>query len=135
MKNALVAGLGLTEIIVLLLVTLTGPALLALFIIWIVRLFIARRPREDQAWPLAENPSPFQVHQAIAVRLQSLGVTPWGIQVDRPARNVTVELLQPASPGLDDEIRTTLAPLSVEVVWYEGSFEQVSRSAEGESPS
>lgn len=135
MQHALVAGLGPTEITVLLLVTLIGPALLALFIIGIVRFSVPRRPREDQAWPLAGNPSPFQVHQAIAVRLHSLGVTPWGIQVDRPARNVTVELTQPASPRLDDEIRKTLAPLDVEVVRYEGSFEQVARSAEGESPS
>ena len=135
MKHALVAGLGLTEIIILLFVTLIGPALLALFIIGIVRHFGPRRPREDQVWPLAGNSSPFQVHQAIAVRLQSLGVTPWGIQVDRPARNVTVELLKPAAPRLDDEIRKTLAPLNVEVVWYQGSFEQVSRSPEGESPS
>jgi hypothetical protein len=133
-KHALVAGLGLTEVIILLFVALIGPALLALFIIGIVRL-APRRPREDQTWPLAGNASPFQVHNAIAMRLQSLGVTPWGIQVDRPARNVTVELLQPASPHLDNDIRKALAPLNVEVVRYEGSFEQVSRSPQGENPS
>jgi hypothetical protein len=133
-KHALVVGLGPTEIILILLVTLIPLALLALFIIGIVRLFVPRRPRGDQTWPLPGNPSPFQVHQAIGVRLQSVGVTPWGIQVDRPARNVTVELLTPASPHLDDEIRKRLAPLNVEVVWYEASFEQVSRSPEGENP-
>lgn len=135
MKHALVAGLGLTEIIVLMFVTLIGPALLALFIFGIVRHFGKRRPSENPAWPLAGDPSPFQVQQAIAARLQSLGVTPWGIQVDRPARNVTVELMRPAAPRLDDEIRKTLAPLNVEVVWYEGSFEPVSRPPKAENPS
>jgi len=133
--HALVAGLGPQEIFLVLLVALIPLAFLVLFIVGIVRLFVPRGPRGSQTWPLPGEASPFQAHQAIAARLHSLGITPWGIQVDRPARNVTVELAQPPSPRLDDEIRKTLAPLNVEVVWYEGSFERMSWSPEGESPS
>lgn len=99
-----------------------------------VALVPPRGRREDQAWPLAGNPSPFQVHQDVASRLQSVGVTPWAIQADRSARNVTVELFKPASRRLDEEIRKVLAPLNVEVVWYEGSIDPESRSSEGDGP-
>ena len=129
------AGLGPQEIFLVLLLSVLPKALLALFILGIVLLFVPRRPRESHTWPLAEGAAPFLVHQAIGARLQSLGVTPWGIQVDRPARNVTVELVQPPSPRLDDQVRKTLAPLHVEVVWCAGSFDQMTRSPEGENPS
>lgn len=129
------AGLGIQEIFLVLLVSVLPKALLALLILGIVLLFVRRPPRESWTWPLADTASPFQAHQAIAGRLQSLGVTPWGIQVDRPARNVKVELLQPPSPHLDDQIRKTLAPLNAEVAWYEASFERIPRSSEGTNPS
>lgn len=135
MTHALVAGLGATETILILLVTLIPMALLALLIIGIVRLSVPRQPREHLTWPIPGRPSPFQLHQAVAARLQSAGVTPWGIQVDRNTGGVTVELLKPESPGIDNEIRKALAPLDVEVVWHGDSFEQMSRSQEGENPS
>lgn len=135
MKPALVAGVGTTETILIVLVALIPLALLVLFIIGIVRIGMPRRPREDQTWPLPGNPSPFQLHQAVEVRLQSVGVTPWDVRVERLTRTVTVELSRPTSPRIDDEIRKALAPLNVEIVWFEGSFEQVSRSPEGEKPS
>lgn len=132
MGYLLLAGLGLTELIIVLFVALIGPALVVLVIIGVVRSSSSRRPQERSVWP-PENLSPYQVHQAIGARLQSLGVTPWAIEVQRSTRTVTVELVQPASAHLGNEIRKALAPFNVEVVWYDDPVGEQSSSPDGET--
>lgn len=75
-------------------------------------------------WPPPPGTSPFAAEQMVAARLATLRVTPWVVRVSRTLRSVEVELSSPGEPGLCETIKGALEPLSAQVVWYEGSFEE-----------